>query len=128
MTLLLTDPPKDDRSKELWLQHAAGFIIFRDIRNYAIDRISANTDKEVNEQIIKGIDDSIYGLMMMMDGVSGVLKNDKYLVRIESKILLEKNKEILQEINTLDSDGMCMGFHSWKDGDFGEDAIYNIED
>lgn len=61
-----------------------------------------------------------------MDGVVGVLKNDEYAVSIESTILLERNGEILQKINTLNGDGMCMGFHGWKEGDFGEYDIYTI--
>src|SRR5262249_19245214 len=38
---VLTDPPGDQRARELWLQHGAGFIIFQDIRQYAIDAIPA---------------------------------------------------------------------------------------
>ena len=123
MSFKLTNPPNDERSKELWLQHSAGFIIFQDMRNYAIDRIPLDTNEEIKQKIISGIDDSIYGLMMIMDGVTGSLENDNYSVRLESKILLEKNNEVIMEINTLNGDGMCMGFHGWKDGDFGEDEI-----
>jgi hypothetical protein len=128
MTYLLTYPPHDDRSRELWLQHAAGFIIFQDIRKYAIERIPIDIGEEIKEQVIKGIDDAVYGLMMMMDGVSGTLGNDEYLVRIESKILLEKNEIIIEEISTLEGEGMCMGFHGWKEGDFGNDSIYTVEE
>lgn len=128
MTYLLANPPEDDRSKELWLQHAAGFIIFQDMRNYALERIPITTNTETKELIIKGIDDTIYGLMMIFDGVSGTLENNQYRVRIESTILLEKNELIVKEINTKDGDGMCMGFHGWKEGDFGDDAIYMIEE
>lgn len=127
MTFKLTNSPLDDRNKELWLQHSAGFIIFRDMRNYAIDRISLETDGKIKEKIISGIDDAIYGLMMMMDGVVGTLQNDEYTVRIENNILLERNGEAIQKVNTLDGDGMCMGFHGWKEGDFGDTDIYTVE-
>lgn len=40
----LTDPPEDERSRELWIQHVAGFIVFKDMRNYAIQRIPEDTD------------------------------------------------------------------------------------
>ena len=123
MSFKLTNPPTEDRSRELWLQHAAGFIIFQDMRNYAIKQIPADTHEKTKEQIVNGIDDAIYGLMMIMDGVVGTLQNDEYKVTIENKIILEKNGEILQSINTLNGDGMCMGFHGWKDGDFGEDDV-----
>jgi hypothetical protein len=123
MTCFLADPPKDSRSKEIWLQNVAGFIIFQNMRNYAIERIPRDIGEDIKEQIIKGIDDSIYGLMMIMDGVSGTLENSEYRVQIENRIVLEKDNKIVQELNTLDGDGMCMGFHSWKQNEFGEDKI-----
>ncbi len=126
MSFKLTNPPVDDRSRELWLQHAAGFILFEDMRNYAIKKIPIDTDEKAKEKVINGIDDAIYGLMMIMDGVVGTLQNDEYTVSIETNISLERNGEIVQKINTLEGDGMCMGFHGWKDGDFGEDDIYTV--
>ena len=120
MTYKLTNPPNEERVRELWLQHAAGFILFQDMRKYAIDRIPSNTDDNTKELIIKGIDDAIYGLMMIMDGVTGCLKNDQYAVSIENIIKLERNGETIQEINTFHGDGMCMGFHGWKENDFGD--------
>ena len=56
------------------------------MRNCAIDRITANSDDDTKEMIAKGVDDAIYGLMMVVDGVTGVLQNDKYTVSIKSII------------------------------------------
>jgi hypothetical protein len=126
MTFTLTNPPNDERARELWLQHAAGFILFQDIRKYAIDQIPGNTDENIKELIVKGIDDAVYGLMMIMDGVTGHLNNDQYTVSIENIIKLKSNGETIQEINTLDGDGMCMGFHGWKENDFGD--IYPVQE
>lgn len=120
MTYKLTNPPEEERARELWLQHAAGFILFRDMREYAIDQIPDSTDDQTKKIIIKGIDDSIYGLMMIMDGVTGSLTNNEYTVNIDSIIKLEKNGETILEINTLRGAGMCMGFHGWKENEFGE--------
>ena len=122
----LTNPPIDERARELWLQHAAGLIIFEDIRKYAIEQISSDTDDKTKEKIIKGIDDAVYGLMMIMDGVTGSLKNDEYSVTIENVITLERNGEKIQEINTFNGDGMCMGYHGWRENDFGENGIYPV--
>ncbi len=121
--MILASPPEEDQKRELWLQHAAGMILFQNMKTHAIDGISDNTSEETRKKIIKGIDDSIYGLMMMMDGVCGTLENEEYLVRIDSKIILQKKGETVLEINTMDSDGMCMGFHGWKENDFGEDPV-----
>ena len=122
----LTNPPIDERARELWLQHAAGLIIFEDIRKYAIEQISSDTDDKTKEKIIKGIDDAVYGLMMIMDGVTGSLKNDEYSVTIENVITLERSGEKIQEINTFNGDGMCMGYHGWRENDFGENGIYPV--
>jgi len=126
MTTKLAPPPADDRSRELWMQHAAGYLIFRDMKDYAVNNISDDTDEKTKEKIINGIEDAIYGLMMMMDGVVGILQNDEYTIRIENNILLEKSGQIIKSINTLDGDGMCMGFHDWKEGDFGEDNVVQL--
>jgi hypothetical protein len=64
--------------------------------------------------------------MMIMDGVTGCLKNDDYSVTIENVITLERNGEKIQEINTFNGDGMCMGYHGWKENDFGENEIYPV--
>ena len=120
MTFTLTNPPNEERKRELWLQHAAGFILFQDIRQYAIDRIPSDMDDNTKELIVKGIDDALYGLMMIMDGATGHLQNDQYAVSIENIIKLTSNGETIQEINTFDGDGMCMAFHGWKENDFGD--------
>ncbi|MBS9774562.1 MAG: hypothetical protein KGV59_05330 [Tenacibaculum sp.] len=124
MSKTLKNPPENKENRELWLQNVAGVLIFNNIREYAISRINKEITKEQKSEIIKGIDDAIYGLMMMMDGVTGELKNEKYSVRIEHKIILEEYEKRILELNTLNSDGMCMGFHAWKENDFGEFEIF----
>lgn len=127
MTYKLTDPPTEGRIRELWLQDAAGFILFENIRKYAIDRIPSETNEQIKELIVKGIDDAVYGLMMIMDGVTGRLKNDEYGIFIESIIKLEKDGEEIQKMNTFAGDGMCMGFHKWKENDFGDIQQAHLE-
>jgi hypothetical protein len=123
----LASPPADDRGRELWLQHAAGYIIFRDMKEYAVNNIPDGTTESTKEKIIQGIEDAIYGLMMIMDGVVGTLQNGEYTVSIENNILLEKDGQVIQKINTLNGDGMCMGFHDWRAGDFGEDDVVEAD-
>lgn len=123
----LSTPPKNIETRELWMENAAGFIIMEDIMKYAISRIPDGTDQETRVKIKAGIEDAIYGLCMMMDGVSGTLQNDEYSLRIQHKILLEYKDSTLEEIDTLDGDGMCMGLHSWLEGDFGNEPIVETE-
>lgn len=123
MNFKLTNPPEDERSKELWMQHAAGFMVFENIRKYAVSKISIDVDCSTRSQIIKGIDDTIYGLMMQMDGFFIPLENDSYRLELQTIIQLYKDNELIQSLDTKEGDGMCMGYHDWMDGDFGADDI-----
>ncbi|WP_020405829.1 hypothetical protein [Hahella ganghwensis] len=117
--------PQDKRARELWLQHAAGLIFTEDARNYAIKKINENTDEPTRQKIIEGINDALYGVMMILDGVSGNLDNERYSVSLETKVTLIKKDTgaVIDEVNLTEGDGMCMGYHDWLEGDFGEDPV-----
>jgi len=119
---VLTDPPGDTRAKELWLQHGAGFIIFQDMRQFAIDRIPSSYDAVQREAALKGIDDAIYGLMMVIDGVTGGLSNERLLLSLQVKVQLQKvGGSLVDELDLFKGDGMCMGYHGWKEDDYGSE-------
>jgi hypothetical protein len=119
----LADPPSEPRLRQLWLQHAAGFILFEDVRRYAIERIEPGLPAETLAAVKKGIDDALYGLMMV-DGVSGGISNDEHKVFIDFVVRLAKRKSptddgALSAIDLRQGEGMCMGYHGWREGDFG---------
>lgn len=121
----LAAPPAGERARELWLQHAAGFIIFEDARKYAIDRIGANVDEGTRSRVIAGINDAIYGLMMIADGVSGRLQSERHAVTLETRVRLHEKQSgaTIEDLALSDGDGMCMGYHGWLESDYGSDAI-----
>ncbi|WP_347219449.1 hypothetical protein [Chryseobacterium sp.] len=119
----LANPPSDKRDRELWMQHGAGYIIFENIRKYAIGNIPSEIDKSLREAHLKAIDNTIYGMMMQMDGIFNPLENENHHLKLQTNIVLYKDGEVIEELNTLDGDGMCMGFHGWIDDDFGNDEI-----
>lgn len=124
----LADAPAESRALELWLQHAAGFILFEDVRRYAIEQIDPALTNETRAAVHKGIDDALYGLMMLIDGETGGLSNSKCNVFIDFLVQLtvkgEQKKDAVQaKVALRDGDGMCMGFHGWLEGDFGVDPI-----
>lgn len=119
---ILTQPPSGERELELWIQHAAGLILFEDVRNYAIEQIDDGLSSDARAAALKAIDDALYGVMMVIDGVSGALENDTQRVSLGVTVQLTDldTDETLTEVNLADGDGMCMGFHGWKEGDFGK--------
>jgi hypothetical protein len=73
----------------------------------------------------KGIDDAVYGLMMVIDGVSGGIANANHKVFIDFVVRLatveqSTRDDLLSEVDLRQGDGMCMGYHGWLDGDFGK--------
>jgi hypothetical protein len=121
----LTPPPKDPRARELWLQHAAGFILFEDSRAYAIDRIDPRLAPKARAAVVKGIEDTLYGLMMIVDGVSGQLSNDSDEVSLAMLVRHSRrspsgDEAVVEELELQHGDGMCMGIQGWRAGDFGE--------
>lgn len=125
----LVDPPTEPRALELWIQHAAGFIFFEDVRRYAIERIQPGLSAEAVAAAKKGIDDAVYGLMMVIDGVTGSLSNTSYRVDIDfiARLITRKNSEddeLSSQVDLLQhGDGMCMGYHGWLEGDYGKYRI-----
>lgn len=117
----LMPPPPAGRGRDLWLQHAAGLILFEDVRGYARERVDRGLDEVALQASFKAIDDVLYGLMMVMDGVTGQLTNGSETVRLTVNAELELKGALIQALNLRDEgDGMCMGFHGWLEGDYGE--------
>ena len=122
--LELQPAPTKPASVNIWLQHAAGRISFEDLRGYALDRIDPNLSPNEREAAEKAINDAVYGLMMVIDGVSGSLRNETAAVKLfVSARLLNQSEQVSVEIDLNQGDGMCMGYHDWMNGDFGEYAL-----
>src|SRR5260370_21404325 len=112
----LVEPPSESRARELWLQHAAGFILFEDVRRYAMERIDPGLSDEARAAVQKGIEDAVYGLMMVIDGVTGGISNANRNVYIDFFVRLAKREDslddgLLSEVDLRNGDGMCMGSH-----------------
>jgi hypothetical protein len=126
--LELGEAPAEPRARELWMQHAAGFILFEGVRGYAMERVDPALTGEARAAVQKGIDDAVYGLMMVIDGVTGGLSNSSHTVSIDFIVRLAARREsgsgeMLSEVDLRHGDGMCMGYHGWIDGDFGKNPV-----
>jgi hypothetical protein len=123
-TFRLAEPPTEPPALELWMQHVAGFLIFEDVRRYAIDRLDSAVDPLTFRTALKAIDDAIYGLMMVIDGVSGSIRGADEMVDLRMHVRLHRDSEIVQDLDLFEGDGMCMGFHGWMNDDFGTRPLH----
>ena len=123
--LELKEPPQGSRALELWLQHAAGRILFEDVRGYAIDRIEQALSAEARAAAKKGIDDALYGLMMVLDGVTGALANETQHVDliVQARLVNRRPEKVVVELDLKNGDGMCMGYHGWLEDNYGEHPV-----
>lgn len=124
----LSEPPSDSRQRELWLQHAIGFILFQDVRNYALQRIDPLLKDDSKAAATKAINDAVYGLMMVLDGVAGTLANESRRVnlRVLAELVDAKSNDVLESLDLLDGDGMCMGYHGWIENNFGDAPPFTV--
>lgn len=118
----LTTPPSDSRERELWLQHAVGFMLCKDVREYALSQMDPTLSDEAKAAAIKGINDTMYGMMMVLDGVTGTFGNASMRVnlRATAEVLDNESDEVMESLDLQDGDGMCMGYHGWIVQDFGD--------
>lgn len=125
----LSEPPSDSRKRELWMQHGIGFILFQDVRDYALQQIDPSLKDDEKAAAIKAINDTVYGLMMVLDGVTGTLANDsrRMNLRVFAELADVETDEVLESLDLMDGDGMCMAYHGWIENDFGDILPYTVE-
>lgn len=125
---VLAEPPTEARAREVWLQHAAGFILCEDVRRHAAGQIDPGLGDEARGAALKAIDDALYGLMQVIDGVTGGLANADHAVAIDFVVRLvarggPADGRAVAAVDLRDGDGMAMGYHGWVAGDFGADPV-----
>ena len=125
----LSPPPTDKTDLDLWLQHAAGKLLLDATRERARSKLPAGLSDEARAAALQAVDDAVYGLMQLLDGVSDPLSNDECYVTLRTTAELRRSSDdaVLHALDLQDGDGMCMGFHGWVEGDFGELPISSDE-
>jgi hypothetical protein len=108
------------------MQHAAGFILFEKVRASGLATLDKDASHVVKEAVELAVDATMYALMMLIDGVSGGLGGSDQQLNLRFGFELNKKESTVAEVDLRNSDGMCMGFHMWCDGDFGEVAIVDV--
>ena len=121
----LAPPPSDEQDLELWLQHAAGKLLLDATRERARSKLPSHLSDEARAAALQAIDDAVYGLMQLLDGVTDPLANDVHYVALRTTAELRRSSDdsVLHAVDLQLGDGMCMGFHGWVEGDFGNQPL-----
>jgi hypothetical protein len=117
--LVLAEVPAEPRALELWAQHAAGMILFERARAAGIAAIDPELPEEHRRQAERAVDATMYALMMLIDGVSGGIANEERAVGLRFLVEIREGGRVTYSLDLSEGDGMCMGFHGWREGTSG---------
>jgi hypothetical protein len=118
----LTALPQDPRDRELWMQHAIGYVLMRDVREYALSAVPVDAEPEVKRVAMRVLDKALFGLMEIVDSYNVPIRNGPHLFRVDlvGTVQARDDNTVIASQSLADGDGACMGVHSWLDGDFGD--------
>ena len=119
----LVDPPDAPQARELWLQHAFGFVVAEDVRSAVLEEFRRDAHPAHEAAVERAVDATIYRFMMLFDGVTGGLRNSERRIEADLILRLRRGDVIEDELRVADGDGLCMGVHEWFAGEFGEHPV-----
>jgi hypothetical protein len=93
------------------------------VRSAGLASIDPEAPADARRQAERAVDRTMYALMMLIDGVSGGIANAERAVRVRFFVEVREGARVTHSLDLGEGDGMCMGFHGWRDGDFGEDPV-----
>lgn len=118
----LSGLPDDPRARELWMQHAVGFMLMREVRDSTRDEILRGTAPEQQEAALSAVDITLYNLCRLIEGVSPSFRNDQHRFTVDLVgQLRDDDFTIIDQFPMSDGDGICMGIWGWMDGNFGDE-------
>ena len=115
--------PSDPRAREVWMQHAAGFILFEKVRAAGLATLEPTAPSAVRTAVELAVDAATYALVMQIDGVSGGLRGSRTSIELTFGVEMTQDDAVVAKLDLREGDGMCMGFHSWVEGDFGRQPV-----
>lgn len=101
--------------------HFFGKTLMDEVKGYAKEKINPNCSVEEKLVAEKAISDTLYGFMMLLDGVidSSIDQDHGVEFALIARVYNQNTREYLEEVELApDGDGLCMGIHIWEDGEF----------
>jgi hypothetical protein len=114
--------PEDPRDRELEAENTFGMHLFMHVRDAALERIPAGLSAECRLAAARAIDDTIYQMLALLDGVPGRAVGPEAVAEYVLSVHLKRRGSNSVETFGLapGGDGLCMGFAGWREGKFGD--------
>ena len=116
--------PSDPHARWIEAGNTFGRHLMAAARDYAFKQVPESAPSAVREAAEKAALDAIYGMMMLLDGVVDTKIDNAHRVEyvLLARVLRIKGGQAAEQFELApDGDGLCMGYHGWAAGDFGED-------
>lgn len=113
--------PIDEHARWIKMGHFFGRTLMDNVKGYAKEKINSNCSVEERLIAEKAISDTLYGFMMLLDGITDSSLDKDYGVEFAliARVFDQNTREYLEEIELAPyGDGLCMGIHMWEDGEF----------
>ncbi|TYP73188.1 hypothetical protein [Paenibacillus methanolicus] len=113
--------PTDEHARWIRMGHFFGKTLMEEVKGHAKERIDPASSVEERLAAEKAIRDTLYGFMMLLDGVidSPIDQDHGVEFALVARVFNQDTREYLEEIELApDGDGLCMGIHMWEDGEF----------
>ena len=116
--------PEEPRERSLWVQHRTGLLLMTEVRQRVIDDLPADLSDETRAVACKAVDDTLYCLMMLVEGVVAPARDASggidFEVDLVGRLVDSGTGEVLHTESLRDGDGACMGLTGWLEGDYGD--------
>ena len=105
------------------MQHAIGYVVMAQMREYAVERIPSDASREARQLAMRVLDHALFGLMEICDGYNVPLRNPthEFTVDLVGTLRRRDDDTVVATQSLYEGEGACMGVHGWLDGDFGEE-------
>ena len=112
--------PQDPDARWIEAGNTFGHHLITAARDYARARVGETVTESQRAVAHRAIDDAIYGVMMLLDGVSRTEIDSAHRVEYALIARMREGSRVVEEIELAPGgDGLCLGFHGWRNGDFG---------
>ncbi len=114
--------PADPHARWIEAGNTFGRHLLAAARDYAFERIPVSTLPEVRETAKRAALDAIYGMMMLLDGVTDTKLDKSHRVEyaLVARVRTADQLDPVEQFELApDGDGLCMGYHGWVARDFG---------
>lgn len=116
----LGDVPDDDSARVIHLSHVFGWTLFDVSRRPALDRVGS-LPESVQPAVERIVDSTLYAVLQILDGVIDPIRSERLDLEFALVAWMRgpENGQVSEVELAPAGEGLCIGFHSWVEGDFG---------